>query len=98
MRRLRFTKKEIEKGNYMFNLESLLRSESNLDYEREYILTHAARYEHTFNYFSDTFAKLDGKKVLVLGGSSSFERYVAKHFSFDLNVLSTDIRRSWNIE
>ncbi len=98
VRLLRFTKEEFEKGNEMFNLENLLKSESNLDYEREYILTHAARYEHTFNHFIDTFARLEGKKVLVLGGSSSFERYVAKLFSFDLNVLSTDIRKEWNIE
>ena len=97
MKRLRFTKKEFKMEKVMFSLENLLKSESNLDYEREYILTHAARYEHTFNHFIDTFERLEGKKVLVLGGSSSFERYVANVFNFDLHVLSTDIRRAWNI-
>jgi predicted SAM-dependent methyltransferase len=75
-----------------------LNSEPNLDYERDYILTHAARYEHTFNHFLEVFLKLNGKKVLVLGGSSSFERYVAEIFNFTLEVISSDIRNDWQIE
>ena len=98
MRLLRFTKKEFKMEKEMFSLKNLLKSESNLDHEREYIRTHAVRYEHTFNHFVDTFVRLDGKRVLVLGGSSSFERYVANLFNFDLQVISTDIRREWNIE
>ena len=81
-----------------FNLEDLLKSEPNLDYEQEYILTHAARYEHTFNHFLDTFLRLNGKRVLALGGSSSFERYVARMFNFDLQVISSDIRKDWQID
>jgi hypothetical protein len=97
MRFQRGNKKEIPMQKNKFNLQDLLKNEPNLEKEREYILTHSARYEHTYDHFLDVFIRLDGKKVLVLGGSSSFERYVSKLFNFELQVVSSDIRKNWQI-